>query len=502
MSQLVHRAFLATLATGAMVASGAAFGTPAFAAPAPDMYGPTISDVETTSEGLGGSVSFVVEDIPGLSSIDLRDPSTDAIFYRRVVDFPGNVSADGVHRYTFDIKFSDIQAAWTKAGHTDALPATVKLVAWGSDGLPSKRADVALEPVAMTSLDFGIESGKLDLRVGQQTNIGVTHQPENANKTKINWSGDDIDVLNVDEKSGLVTAQKEGCSDVRAVADYADPMVFDPVMATVNVCVTELGEDEIAVNHLRMDLAEGETVTLKPLLPEKFKDATLSWGLEYGGVAILKAADDGKSATITGGNSLDWDQVNLTATLADGTEATATMIVVVKSVKQDATAPAPWVDPQPQPAPTGTWEKDTIGWWYRNADGSYPKDTVATIDGRVFRFDARGYVRTGWVEESGTWYYHDANGYMVTGWLNLGGTYYYLDANGAMATGWQNLGGTWYYLNASGAMATGWLNLGGTWYYLNASGAMATGWLNLGGTWYYLNASGAMATGWINLGAT
>ena len=183
---------------------------PAFAAPAPDMYGPTISDVETTSEGLGGSVSFVVEDIPGLSSIDLRDPSTDAIFYRRVVDFPGNVSADGVHRYTFDIKFSDIQAAWTKAGHTDALPATVKLVAWGSDGLPSKRADVALEPVAMTSLDFGIESGKLDLRVGQQTNIGVTHQPENANKTKINWSGDDIDVLNVDEKSGLVTAQKEG----------------------------------------------------------------------------------------------------------------------------------------------------------------------------------------------------------------------------------------------------------------------------------------------------
>ena len=163
MSQLVHRAFLATLATGAMVASGAAFGAPAFAAPAPDMYGPTISDVETTSEGLGGSVSFAVEDIPGLSSIDLRDPSTDAIFYRRVVDFPGNVSADGVHRYTFDIKFSDIQAAWTKAGHTDALPATVKLVAWGSDGLPSKRADVALEPVAMTSLDFGIESGKLDL---------------------------------------------------------------------------------------------------------------------------------------------------------------------------------------------------------------------------------------------------------------------------------------------------------------------------------------------------
>ena len=34
MTQLIHRAFLATLATGAVVASGA-FGVPAHAAPAP-----------------------------------------------------------------------------------------------------------------------------------------------------------------------------------------------------------------------------------------------------------------------------------------------------------------------------------------------------------------------------------------------------------------------------------------------------------------------------------
>lgn len=114
MTQLIHRAFLATLATGAVVASGA-FGVPAHAAPAPDMYGPTVSQVKTIGEGLGGSVTFKVDDNPGLSSIDLRDPSTDAIFYHRVVDFPGNVTDDGVHHYSFEIKFSDIQAAWTKA---------------------------------------------------------------------------------------------------------------------------------------------------------------------------------------------------------------------------------------------------------------------------------------------------------------------------------------------------------------------------------------------------
>ena len=542
MSYTFHRAWIAALATGAMAASGVAFGAPALAAtPAPDAYGPMISDLATTSEGVGGQVTFSVTDNPGLSSIDLRDPATDAIFYRRVVDFPGNVTADGIHHYTFTVKFSDIQAAWAKAGHTEALPATVKLVAWGSDGMPSKRADVAIEPVAMTSLDFGIESGKLDLYVGQQTNIGVTHMPENANMTKVNWSGDDIDVLNVDEMSGLVTAQKEGCSDVRAVADYMDPMVFDPVMASVQVCVSELGEDEIAVNHLRVDVEEGETVTLKPLLPKKFKDATLAWSLEYDGAVILKVAEDGKSATITGGNVVDWDQVNLTATLPDGTSATATTIAVVKSVKQDAKAPAPWVDPAPQPepepaptvdpqpqpepepaptvdpqpqpqpqpqpepqpapdpqpapAPMGAWMMDSVGWWYRNADGTYPTNTSMVIGGYTYRFDGRGYMHTGWVMEGGAWYYHDASGAMATGWQMVRGSWYYLGDNGLMRTGWVMVDGVWYYLHGSGAMATGWINLGGTWFYLHGSGAMATGWLNLGGAWYYLSPSGAMVTG-------
>ena len=553
MSYTFHRALIAALATGAMAASGVAFGAPALAAtPAPDADGPMISNLATTSEGIGGQVTFSVTDNPGLSSIDLRDPATDVIFYHRVVDFPGNVTADGLHHYLFTIKFSDIQAAWSQAGHTDALPATVTLVAWGSDGLPSKRADVAITPVAMSSLDFGIESGQLNMTVGQQTYIGVTHKPDNANMTKVNWTGDDIDVLNVDDRSGRVTALKKGCSDVRAVADYMDPTAFDPVMATVQVCASELGKDEIAVNFLRVDFEEGETVTLKPLLPEKFKDATLSWSLEYDGVVILKVAEDGKSATITGGNVVDWNQVNLTATLPDGTEASATTIAVVKSVKHDATAPAPWVDPapqpqpdpqpapdpqpqpepqpqpdpqpapdpQPQPAPSGAWMLDSIGWWYRNADGTYPANTSMVIDGRTYRFDGRGYMRTGWVMDGGAWYYHDGsgaqltgwqivrgswyflgdNGAMRTGWVMDGGTWYYLHGSGAMATGWINLGGTWYYLHGSGAMLTGWQMIGGSWYFLGDNGAMRTGWVMDGGSWYYLHGSGAMATGWINLG--
>ncbi|CAI3192164.1 hypothetical protein CNEO2_1030010 [Clostridium neonatale] len=42
-------------------------------------------------------------------------------------------------------------------------------------------------------------------------------------------------------------------------------------------------------------------------------------------------------------------------------------------------------------------------------------------------------------------------------------------------------------------MKTGWLNDNGTWYYLQSNGAMKTGWLNDNGTWYYLQSNGAMA---------
>ena len=147
-------------------------------------------------------------------------------------------------------------------------------------------------------------------------------------------------------------------------------------------------------------------------------------------------------------------------------------------------------------AVAGQWVSDSLGWWWRNADGTYPASTSMRIGGELYRFDARGYMVTGWVSEGGRWYYHGASGAQASGWVSVGGTWYYLDPDsGAMASGWVNLEGTWYYLDASGAMRTGWLLDGSVWYYLRASGAMATGWVLDGGSWYYLDASGAMATG-------
>lgn len=119
----------------------------------------------------------------------------------------------------------------------------------------------------------------------------------------------------------------------------------------------------------------------------------------------------------------------------------------------------------------GNWVRGSYGWWWREANGSYP--------------------RFCWKMISGSWYYFDGSGYMQSGCQRINGSWYWLGYDGAMRDGWQKVDGSWYYLSGSGAMVTGWRNLGGTWYWLDASGAMAHDrWVGN----YYLASSGAMAT--------
>ena len=126
------------------------------------------------------------------------------------------------------------------------------------------------------------------------------------------------------------------------------------------------------------------------------------------------------------------------------------------------------------PRISGTWRKDSKGWWYQWSDTTYPKSTFETIDGKTYYFNASGYMVTGWQAVDGKWYYFNGSGAQLTGWQQIGGKWYYLSPwdKGAMVTGWQKLDGKWYYFNSSGAMVTGWRKLGGTWYYFTASGAL------------------------------
>ena len=189
------------------------------------------------------------------------------------------------------------------------------------------------------------------------------------------------------------------------------------------------------------------------------------------------------------------------------------------------------------------WVKSGNRWWYRHADGSYTTSDWELIDGKMYYFDANGWMVTGWLKVDGNWYYLSASGAMLTGWQQISEKWYYLNSDGVMAADtwvgeyyvdadgvwvpnktkeeekdrwikignrwwychadgsytkldWELIGGKWYYFDANGWMTTGWQKVNGSWYYLSTSGAMLTGWQKIDGSWYYLSTSGAMLTGW------
>ena len=87
----------------------------------------------------------------------------------------------------------------------------------------------------------------------------------------------------------------------------------------------------------------------------------------------------------------------------------------------------------------GQWIQDEKGWWYKRADGSYPKNSWG-----YEAYNGKSY-----------WYYFLDSGYMATGWVDVNGSKYYLFPNsdgwkGRMLTGWQWIDGNCYYLDTKG----------------------------------------------------
>ena len=183
----------------------------------------------------------------------------------------------------------------------------------------------------------------------------------------------------------------------------------------------------------------------------------------------------------------DWDSMQGSSDESSSTSSytwtpTSADVVLRLDVRQDpriVTSVAVTVKASSDSAPAqGKWTWSARGWSYRYADGTFPANTSKTIDGQVYRFDADGYMRTGWVFDQGNWYYHSSSGAQATGWVLDGVSWYYLTpGTGQMATGWVNDGSHRYYLNpANGKMKTGWHYEDGSWYYLKpSSGQMATG---------------------------
>lgn len=140
------------------------------------------------------------------------------------------------------------------------------------------------------------------------------------------------------------------------------------------------------------------------------------------------------------------------------------------------------------------WLQLGKNWYYLDGKNTeYPGLMLAncelTLGKYQYAFKADGVMRTGWWFKRGAGYhFYDIAGYMRSGWVQTGGKWYYMDPknnNIMLSNQWFRNGKYWYYLKTSGEMAKGWLSLYGNKYYLSTDGVMRTGWQNIGGSKYY-----------------
>ena len=111
----------------------------------------------------------------------------------------------------------------------------------------------------------------------------------------------------------------------------------------------------------------------------------------------------------------------------------------------------------------GRWMQNDTGWWYAYSNGTWPSARWAYLyyNSRYdwYYFDPKGYMKDGWIEIGGKWYYlhklYDGRrGYMYTGLRQIDGKIYFFGSDGVMFSGgWKNVNGHWRYFNADGSMA-------------------------------------------------
>ena len=192
-----------------------------------------------------------------------------------------------------------------------------------------------------------------------------------------------------------------------------------------------------------------------PLDPDWSGTGTAKWSQAYKAVSYhVTLYENGKkrtSETVKRGNTIDFSgQMKegklytffVTAENSDGKKSKAVagpgiVYTGTRFTSQDGGTPK-------DQAFSGAWiEEDKTGKWR-------------------YVMNARGtsWCQNQWKEIGGSWYRFDADGYMVTGWYQSpDGTWYYLDESGAMVTGERTIDGkTYRFGNGSDREAGVWIS--------------------------------------------
>ena len=277
-----------------------------------------------------------------------------------------------------------------------------------------------------------------------------------------------------------------GASQTADLTFAGDGYIYDA--STGKWSVYSGGGDEVAVTGVNLDKTSASvsingTVSLNAIVaPSNATNKNVTWSSSN--TSVAKVSGSGVVTAVAKGSAV------ITVKTTDGGYTAACSVTVNEEVVTEG------------------WKHDSKGWWYQNADGTYPKNAWKKIDGKWYHFDASGYMQTGWYKEGSTYYYLKSNGVMATDeWVE--NDKYYVDASGKwiegkkkVTEGWKQDSKGWWYQNADGTYPkNAWKKISEKWYHFDANGYMQTGWYQEGSNYYYLKSNGVMATDeWVDGG--
>lgn len=133
--------------------------------------------------------------------------------------------------------------------------------------------------------------------------------------------------------------------------------------------------------------------------------------------------------------------------------------------------------------PDNGWVQGADKTWRYRQDGQWVTDTVMSINGAWYSFDADGLMRDNeefWYAETNSWYRARSGGKLyVNAWhQDPDGTWYYYGADGKAGEDFVSVNGVWYFFFANGAMAEDqfvWSEAYQNYYAIDQSGANYAG---------------------------
>ena len=282
----------------------------------------------------------------------------------------------------------------------------------------------------------------------------------------------------VDSEYNMAIFTNAGASQTADLTFAGDGYIYDPGTGKWSVYG---GGEEVKVTGVSLNKTtatvnvNGTTTLSATVAPSNATNKNVTWSSSN--TSVAKVSNSGVVTAVAKGSAV------ITVKTTDG-GYTATCSVTVNEV-----------------VVTEGWKKDSKGWYYVNADGTYVKSAWKKIDGKWYHFDASGYMQTGWYKEGSTYYYLKSNGVLASDeWVE--NDKYYIDANGKWVQGktkytegWKKDSKGWWYQNADGTyVKNAWKKISNKWYRFGSDGYMVTGWYKEGSTYYYLKSNGVLAS--------